>query len=50
MINVFTMLIISLLLMLFPPLAAVCGALLALQLHWTKWLLHFGVLANIRAE
>ena len=24
-----------------------CGALLAVRLHWTKWLVHFGVLVGI---
>jgi len=35
------------LLMIFPPLVAVCGALLALRLHRTKWLVHFVVIAAI---
>jgi hypothetical protein len=43
----FTMLMIPPLLMISPPLIAVCGALLALRLHWTKWLIHFGVIAGI---
>jgi hypothetical protein len=46
-ITLFTMLVIPPLLMIFPPLIAVCGALLALRLHWTKWLVHFGVIAGI---
>ncbi|MBO0754698.1 MAG: hypothetical protein J2P54_02475 [Bradyrhizobiaceae bacterium] len=35
------------LLMIFPPLVAVCGALLALRLRWTKWLVHVVVIAAI---
>jgi hypothetical protein len=35
------------LIMIFPPLVAVCGALLALRLRWTKWLVHFVVIATI---
>jgi hypothetical protein len=42
-----SMIMIAPLLMIFPPLVAVCGALLALRLHWTKWLVHFGVLVGI---
>jgi len=41
------MLMIPLLLMISPPLVAVCGAFLALRLYWTKWLVHFGVLVAI---
>jgi hypothetical protein len=41
------MLMIPPLLMISPPLVAVCGALLALRLHWTKWLVHSGVLVAI---
>jgi hypothetical protein len=40
-ITLFTTLII------FPLLVAVCGALLALRLHWTKWLVHFVVIDAI---
>jgi hypothetical protein len=40
-ITLFTML------MIFPPLVAVCGALLALRLRWTKWLVHFVVIAAV---
>ncbi len=46
-ITVFTMPIIPPLVMIFPPLIAVCGALLALRLHWTKWLVHFVVIAAV---
>jgi hypothetical protein len=46
-ITLFTMLMIPPLLMISPPLIAVCGALLALRLHWTKWLIHFGAIAGI---
>lgn len=40
-ITLFTML------MIFPPLVAVCGAILALRLHWTKWLVHFVVFSAV---
>lgn len=38
---------IPVLIIIFPPLLAVCGAHLALRLRRTKWLVHFVVIATI---
>jgi hypothetical protein len=46
-IDVFRMIMILSLVIVFSPLVAVCGALLALRLRWTKWLVHFVVIAMI---
>jgi hypothetical protein len=47
--TVFRIIMIPSLVIIFPPLVAVCGALLALRLRWTKWLVHFVVIATIPA-